>query len=198
MTEIRATECRTTAGGGAVRLRLLARRFGSDTELRIDYEQRLPHKSVDWTVIKVVRPTVSIHPLARDITTLMCELERLHQQGYSLRQRAGGGWRGAWRADLLPGGGARPALSWEIELRKPEQELPALACHASRLDVPTYRSDESQASEGLLESAMRDHAGEVSRRQAIDALAAADPAAPVDDFLRELDARGLLEQQDQD
>jgi hypothetical protein len=198
MTEIRATEGLPASDGGVVTLRLLAKGFGSDTELRIDHEQRLPHKALAWTVIKITRPTASIYSLARDLTTFMCELERLHRQGYALRQRAGGGWRGAWRADLLAQGTARPALSWEIELRKPEQELSALACRASRLDVPTYRADESEGGDGSLNEAMRDHAYEVTRRQTIDALAAADPAAPLDDFLRELDARGLLGQHGQD
>jgi hypothetical protein len=131
------------------------------------------------------------------MTTLMCELERLHDQGYWLRQRAGGGWRGAWRADLLPPNGARTALSWEIRPRSPGKELAALVRRAASLDVPTYRSTESVRDDTPLAAMMREHGDEVGRRQAIAALIAADPAAPIDDFLRELEARGLSEPHDQ-
>jgi len=197
MTEVGATGLLPSAGGGPVRLRLFTSGDGTDTELRIDREERLPHKLIEWTVLKVVRPTATIYPLARELTTILCELERLHHRGYWLRQRAGGGWRGAWRADLLPPGGSRPALSWEIQLRKPEMELAALSGSITALDPPAYRSDEVTGNDDLLVEAMRQHGDEVRRRQAIDALIAADPAAPIDDFLQVLDTQGLLDSHDE-
>jgi hypothetical protein len=182
-----------SSGRGTVFLRFLANSAGSETELRIDRHEQLPHKTFDWPALRVTRPTSEIRPLARTVTTIVCELERLHSQGYWLRQRAGGGWRGAWKAELLPAGGSRPSIAWEIELRRPAAELGALTDGLVSLDVPSYRPDRSDDDLDFLVSSMRHHGKEVRRRHGVDALIAADPASPTDDFLRELEARGLLD-----
>lgn len=187
-TEVRTTGWLATPVGGTVQLRLLISGDRRDTQVRIHREERRPHKTLEWTVLEVVQPTEGIYSLARDMTTVMCELERLHHKGYWLRQRAGGGWRGAWRADLMPPKAARAALSWQIRPRRPGKELAALVGRISSLDVPTYRSDRSLGEDTALIATMQDHGNEVRRQQAIDALIAADPAAPMDDFLRALDA----------
>jgi hypothetical protein len=184
--------------GARVTLRLLLSTQGDRTEIRIEREERLPHKSLVSTVLTITQPTTGIEPLARAMTTFAHELERLHARGYSLRERAGGGWRGAWRADLLTPDGGHAAMSWEIEHKRPHRTLEPLARALASLDRPRPQMDEPADQVDSLAAFMRAHGGELRRNHAVDALIAADPAVPTDELLEELDARGLLSPTDTD
>lgn len=196
MTVVYETATLAAARGGTVALRLLVLEVGATTEIRIDRKEHLPHKALSFVVLRICQPTRGIEPLARAMTTIVHELERLHRQGYSLRERAGGGWRGAWHCDLLVPRGAPAVASWEIELRKPGKTLEPLARVLASLDVPAPRIDRSGEDSGILTAAMREHGDEVARHHAIDALIASDPLVPADEFLEELEARGLLAPKD--
>jgi hypothetical protein len=113
-TTVYETGPRRIAGGGSVVLRLLVSEAKGRTEIRIDCERRLPHKALESVVLKIEQPTRGIEPLARATTTITHELDRLHRQGYALRERAGGGFRGAWHADLVSPHDSRVVVSWEI------------------------------------------------------------------------------------
>ena len=181
-----------TTRGGSVKLRLLVLDVHGQSEIRIDREEQLPHKALASIVLRIRHPSHGIEPLARSMTTIVHELERLHQQGYSIRERAGGGWRGAWRSELLAGNGTATGTSWEIELRKPERTLEPLAHLLQSLDVPAPRIDTAAAHSSVLAAAMREHGSEVRRKHAIEALIASDPLLPGDEFVEELESRGLL------
>ena len=196
MTVVYETPPLRGSRGGSVTLRLVVFESDESSEIRITRDEQRPHKALSSDVLRIRQRTDSIQPLARAMTTIVHELERLHRQGYSLRQRAGGGWRGAWRADLLATDGARAVASWEVELRKPGKTLEPLARVLASLDVPTPRTDRIPRNGGILAAAMREHGDEVRRNHAIDALIASDPLVPGDEFVQQLEARGLLAPKD--
>lgn len=143
-----------TTGGATVTLRLIVVDRGSHRiEIRIGREERLPHKILCTVVLTVTAPAAGIEPIARAMTTITHELDRLHRQGYTLRQRAGGGLRGAWRTELQPadgGNGGKALVSWESEPRKPT-ELDQLARVLATVDqflplLATYRQKGRTAS----------------------------------------------------
>jgi hypothetical protein len=144
-----------------------------------------------WAVLTIRHPSAGAGPPAREMTTIAHELERLHRQGYSLRQRSAG-WRGAWHADLMPPGARRAVLSWPIEASNPAARVHALSRTLASLDVPTARKQPDPDS-AVIAEIMREHGAELQRAHAIDALNAADPTLPADEFLEELETRGLLD-----
>ena len=178
--------------GGKVVLRLLVAQTRGRTEIRIEREERLAHKTLSSTVLRVEESDAVIEPLARSITTIAHELERLHVQGYSLRERAGGGWSGKWQTDLVRSRASRAVLSWPSELRRPLQELAPLEAALVALDVPRARLDVPEDREGGLAAAMRRHGAEVARNHAVDAAIAASPELPADELLEALEEQGLL------
>lgn len=191
-TTVYETAARRTPDGGTLVLRLLVSAANSRTEIRIDCERRLPHKVLESIVLKIDQPTHGIEPLARAMTTITHELDRLHRQGYALRECAAGGFRGAWHADLVSPHDSRVAVSWEINLRRPTKNLELLAGRLAALDLPAPTLFESRHDTDVLVTAMIDHGDEVRRHHAIDAIIAADPSMPADEFLEELEGRGLL------
>ena len=199
MTVVYESEPLTSPRGGTVKLRLLLLNCDAVTEIRIEREEQLPHKTLESIVIRLREPTQQIDSLARAMTTIVHELERLHRQGYSLRERAGGGWRGAWHSDLLSvGTNPRAVASWEIELRKPGKTLEPLARLLVSLDVPRPVIEAGAVETVSLVAAMREQGRDARREHAIDALIAADPLAPGDEFLDNLESRGLLMPTDED
>lgn len=184
--------------GARVTLRLVLSASLERTEIRIEREERFPHKSLASTVLGIDQPTSGLEPLARAMTTILHELERLHGRGYSLRERAGGGWSGAWRVDLLTPDGARTVTSWEIEQKRPQKTLEALARALTTLDRPRPQLEEEADRSESLAAFMRAHGNELRRNHAVDAVIAADPTAPADELLDELEARGLLGPTDTD
>jgi hypothetical protein len=180
-----------TAAGDAVTLQLILSTGDDRCEIRIDRSEQRPHKTLHSVVLRITHPTAGVERPARAMTTIAHELERLHRQGYALRERAGGGFRGAWRADLMTPDSARSAVSWEIDLRKPHKRVEPLAHALATLDVPRPQFDEPDATDSVA-ALMRTHGAEVRRNHAVDALIAADPTTPADELIDELDARGLL------
>jgi hypothetical protein len=181
--------------GGTITLRLLLSGAAVRSEIRIDREERLAHKTLKSVVLRVNDETDGLEPLARAMTTVVHELERLHGRGYTLRERAGGGWRGAWRAELIAPDGSRTAASWEIDVRKPRKNLEPLAQTLASVDPARPQFPAAHDSPSLADL-MRQHGDEVRRNHAVDALIASDPTAPADELLEELDARGLLDPTD--
>src|SRR5262249_17018090 len=114
-------------------------------------------------------------------------------QGYWLRERAGGGWRGTWHSDLVPREATRAVLSWKIDLSKRPGELQRLAAALAQLAVPVARYDTPDGGEADLAAMLRDHGGEVRRRHAVDEAIAEDPERSAGELVEELDRRGLLE-----
>jgi len=191
------TELRSDDAGPVV-LRLVLAETGTRTEIWIEREQRLPHKTLQSIVLRIEESSSAIAPLARAMTTVVHELERLHRQGYSVRERAGGGWSGKWHTDLVRRRGARPALAWPSDLRKAAAKLGPLEAALSELDVPRPEFDEPADHAGQLAAAMRRHGAEVRRIHAVDAAIAADPAQPADELLEALEEQGLLSPPDPD
>lgn len=178
--------------GGTTVLRLLLSSAAARTEVRIDRQELLPHKALNSVVVRIDEPSAAVEPLARAMTTVVHELERLLLQGYWLRERAGGGWRGAWHTDLVAPRSTRAVLAWKTDLTKRPRELERLAASLARLDVPVARFDEPQDDAAALAAVMRRHGADVRRHHAIDALTAQDPMLPADELVEELDRRGLL------
>ena len=175
-----------TSRGGTVALRLLLTSSGHSSTITIECTERLPHKVLQWVVLAIADSTGGLEPLARAMTTITHELERLHGQGYTLRQRAVGGWRGAWHAELVSPQNSRTVMSWEIELRKPTRTLEPLASALVALNPPTPQPDRATDDHGSVVAAMRARGGEIQRTHAIDALIASDPLMPADELLEEL------------
>jgi hypothetical protein len=197
-TSIYETGALTTARGGSVVLQLRLIESAAAVEIRIDREERLPHKTLRSVVLKIQEPRQGIEALARAMTTIVHELERLLRQGYSLTERAAGGWRGAWHAELRSPAGARAAASWEIDLRKPTKRIEPLARTLASLDVPAPRIERVVGDASPLAATMREHGADRRRAHAVDALIAADPLLPAHDLLDELETRGLLAPTDGD
>ena len=179
-------------GGGKVVLRLLVAEAGGRTEIRIEREERLAHKTLRSTVLRIEESSAVIEPLARSMTTIAHELERLHGQGYVLRERAGGGWSGRWQTDLVRTRSGRAELSWTSDMRRPARELASLEAALVAFDVPRPRLEEPADGAGGLADAMRRHGAEVRRNHAVDAAIAADPTMPAEELLEALEAKGLL------
>jgi hypothetical protein len=177
--------------GYTVVLQLLLAMAGPRTEMRVDREQRFPHKTLTSTVVRVHEPSAGIEPLARAMTTVVHELERLHRQGYGLRERATG-WRGAWHTDLVSPRGASAAMSWKIDLTKRAAEVMRLAERLAAHDVPVAAFNEPADDATTLAAMMRHHGAEARREHAVDALIAEDPTLSAGELVEELDRRGLL------
>lgn len=176
--------------GGVTKLRLILADSHDRVEIRIDREQQLPHKILRSVVLKVIAPPAAIEPIARTMTTITHELDRLHRAGYTLRQRAGGGLRGAWRTDLMPPNPSKATLSWESEPRKGTR-LDQLACTLATIGRPPSRAQQNAS--GSVAELMRRVSTDTQRRQAVDGLIAEHPEMPVDDLLEIMERRGLLE-----
>jgi len=126
------------------------------------------------------------------MTTIVHDLERLHRQGYTLRQRAGGGWSGAWRSDLHPPAGGRPIASWESQPRKADG-VATLARLLSDLDRPSPKPDPEDDPLASLAARLRARGVEVQRDRNVDAFIAEHPDLPIEDLLDALENRGLLD-----
>ena len=192
MTVVHESRPLPAESGGKVILRLLVAQTRDRTEIRIEREERLAHKTLSSTVLRIEEANAVIEPLARSMTTIAHELERLHVQGYALRERAGGGWSGKWQTDLVRSRASRAVLSWPSEMRRPLQELATLEAALVALDVPRARLDAPEDPEGGLAAAMRRHGAEVRRNHAVDAAIAANPELPAAELLEALEEQGLL------
>jgi hypothetical protein len=133
-----------------------------------------------------------MEPVARAMTTITHELDRLHSQGYTLRQRAGGGMRGAWHADLRHAGRGRALVSWDAEPRKPNR-LDQLARLLATVH-PSSALREADTKPPLVRH-MRDISDEAQRDRAVDRFIADHPDMPIEDLLEALERQHFLDPQ---
>lgn len=107
---IHATAGLTTAAGASLTLTLTLDAGETSTSLNIQRLEMLPHKELHTTVLSVKTPIDTGAFLAKAMTTIAYELDRLHRQGYWLRERSVG-LRGIWHNELC-GARGHPVQSW--------------------------------------------------------------------------------------
>lgn len=183
---IHSTSGLTTPAGAQLTLSLSLTAGALMTHFGIDRVEVLPHKQLRSTVLSVTAPTDGAQAMAEAITTVAHELNRLHRQGYWLRERSVG-MRGIWHNDLCDASG-RLAQSWQTTPKRPGKVIEPLAAALAALDVPVAREaplDRGQA----LEEIMREHSAERRREHDLNEHLAADPLGSVDELVDHLEAR---------
>jgi hypothetical protein len=187
---IHATAGLTTAAGAPLRLALTLDAGEISTSLEIHRLELLPHKELRTTVLLLTAPTDGVVLLASAMTTISHELERLHRQGYWLRERSVG-LRGIWHNDLCHPQG-HLVQSWPTVARHPHKVVEPLAADLAGLDIPVTEDDEPLDRGEALEVIMREHGRELLRRHETDSYLAKHPMSSADELLDHLDRRGLL------
>ncbi len=141
-------------------------------------------------MLTVAAPTDAVVTLARAMTTITHELDRLHRKGYFLRERSAG-LRGIWHNDLCNSRG-RLVQSWQTAPKQPHKVIEQLAAALVGLDVPVAQERPPDRGESL-EILMRQRSAEVVREHEIDVFLAEQPLSSADDLLDHLDSKGLLD-----
>ncbi len=183
---IHSTSDLATPAGAQLTLTLSLTAGALTTHFGIDRVEVLPHKQLRSTVLSVTAPTDGAQAMAEAITTVAHELNRLHRQGYWLRERSVG-MRGIWHNDLCDAAG-RLAQSWQTTPKRPGKVIEPLAAALAALDVPVAREappDRGQA----LEEIMRERSAERRREHDLNDYLAADPLGSADELVDHLEAR---------
>lgn len=186
---IHATAGLTTSAGTPLTLTLTLHAGQSTTSIEIHRLEVLPHKELRTTVLSVNVPTDGAASLAKAMTTIAHELDRLHRQGYWLRERSRG-MRGAWHNELCCREGDA-VHTWPTTPKHPHQIVGPLAAALAELDVPVAQDRGVERGEAL-EILMREHSTHRLREHETNAYLAANPLSSADDLLDHLDRKGLL------
>ena len=186
---IHATAGLTTAAGAPLTLTLTLDAGVTSTSLEIHRVEVLPHKQLRTTVLSVNAPTDGVALLAKAMTTITHELDRVHRQGYWLRERSVG-LRGIWHNDLCHPRG-HLVQSWPTVPKRPRKVVEPLASVLAGLDVPVAQDQPLERGEAL-EVIMREHGRALLRQHKTDSYLAKHPLSSTDELLDHLDRKDLL------
>ena len=187
---IHATAGLKTSAGAPLTLTLtLLDASETSTSFEIHRLEVLPHKELHTTVLSVSAPTDAVAWLAKSVTTIAHELDRLHRQGYWLRERSVG-LRGIWHNDLCHPRG-HLVQTWPTAPKRPRKVVEPLATALTETDVPIAQDQPLDRGDAL-EVIMREQGYEVLRRHEIDSYLAKHPLSSADELLDHLDGKDLL------
>lgn len=186
---IHATDGLTTTAGAPLTLTLTLDAGQDLTSIEIHRLEVLPHKKLRTTVLSVRAATDGVASLAKAMTTVAHELDRLHRRGYCLRERSVG-LRGSWHNELWhPEGHA--VHSWPTTPKRPHAIAGPLAAALAGLDVPVAQDRPVDRGEAL-EILMREHSTDLVREHETNSYLAADPLSSADELLDHLHRKDLL------
>lgn len=180
----------TTPAGAPVTLTLTLAAGHTATTIEIQRLEVLRHKKLRTTVLTLTVPTDAAAALAKAMTTIAHELDRLHRHGYWLRERSVG-LRGIWHNDLCHPQG-HVVQTWQTAPKRPHKVVGRLAAALGGLDVPVAQErppDRGQA----LETLMRERGAELIRDHETNSYLAEQPLSSVDELLDHLDSKDLLD-----
>lgn len=186
---IHATAGLTTATGAPLTLTLTLDVGETSVSLVIHRLEVLPHKELRTTVLAANAPIDGVPSLAKAMTTVTHELDRLHRRGYWLRERSVG-LRGIWHNDLCHPRG-HLVHSWPTAPSRPRKVVEPLALALARIDRPVPQ-DEPRDRGAALEIMMRGHGAELLRQHEMDSYLAEHPLSSADELLDHLDRKDLL------
>jgi hypothetical protein len=167
---IHATDGLTTTAGAPLTLTLTLDAGQDLTSIEIHRLEVLPHKKLRTTVLSVRAATDGVASLAKAMTTVAHELDRLHRRGY-----------------CHPEGHA--VHSWPTTPKRPHAIAGPLAAALAGLDVPVAQDRPVDRGEAL-EILMREHSTDLVREHETNSYLAADPLSSADELLDHQDLLG--------